>query len=51
MSDSMPVPTRHPSLELGSDLRITYEIGNEHSPVDLFGRSVLVLEGDGAARV
>jgi hypothetical protein len=31
--------------------RLTYTIGSEHNPANPFGRSVLVVEPDGAARL
>ena len=31
--------------------RLTYSIGNEHNPTDPFGRSHLVVEPDGSARL
>jgi hypothetical protein len=31
--------------------RLTYSIGNEYNPANPFGRSVLVVEPDGAARL
>jgi hypothetical protein len=31
--------------------RLTYSIGNEHNPANPFGRSILVVEPDGAARL
>ncbi len=43
----------HPQslLELTPELRITYDIGQEFSPADPFGRTVLVIEGDGRVRL
>lgn len=40
-----------PLLELTADLRLTYDIGQEHSPVDPLGRTILVLDGRGRARL
>ncbi|HEX5503806.1 MAG TPA: hypothetical protein VFW96_14375 [Thermomicrobiales bacterium] len=34
-----------------SRARLTYSAGNEHNPSDPFGRSVLAIEPDGAARL
>lgn len=40
-----------PLLQFTPELRITYDIGQEHSPADPFGRTILVLEGTGCARL
>jgi hypothetical protein len=41
----------NPLLELSSDLRLTYEIGQEHSPADPFGKTILAIEGGGRVRL
>jgi len=45
------VTTDRPRFELTPTLEIQYDIGQEHSPTNPYGRTLLVLRGDGALRV